>query len=148
MLLNCLKLQPTSYQPSLRYSLMMKFFVHGWAQIIYSELFKGLQQTYGKSYEAFMLSKLIPVVGDISESNLGLGDALVDFIANEVDIIVNSAANTTFDERHVISPFFLLQPLGYMDPLIMSSTGKLLCLAEKRGIGKAMHGALPLIKRQ
>ncbi|XP_030449121.1 fatty acyl-CoA reductase 2, chloroplastic [Syzygium oleosum] len=73
------------------------------SEIIYSELFKGLQQTYGKSYEPFMLSKLIPVVGDISESNLGLGDELVDFIANEVDIIVNSAANTTFDERYDIA---------------------------------------------
>ncbi|KAI3417727.1 Fatty acyl-CoA reductase, partial [Psidium guajava] len=73
------------------------------SEIICTELFKSLRQTYGKSYETFMLSKLIPVVGDISKSNLGLGDELVDFIANEVDIIVNSAANTKFDERYDVA---------------------------------------------
>lgn len=46
-----------------------------------------------------MLSKLVPVVGNVCESNLGLEEDLVNSIANEVDVIVNSAANTTFDER-------------------------------------------------
>lgn len=46
-----------------------------------------------------MLSKLVPVVGNICETNLGLDDDLSDVIADEVDVIVNSAANTTFDER-------------------------------------------------
>ena len=68
-------------------------------QIINAELFKGLQQTYGKSYQAFMLSKLVPVIGNVCESNLGLEEDVADVIAKEIDIIVNSAANTTFDER-------------------------------------------------
>ena len=46
-----------------------------------------------------MLSKLVPVVGNVSESDLGLDIDLVETIAKEVDVIVNSAANTTFDER-------------------------------------------------
>ena len=46
-----------------------------------------------------MLSKLVPVVGNVCESDLGLDGDLGDVIAKEVDIIVNSAANTTFDER-------------------------------------------------
>lgn len=46
-----------------------------------------------------MLSKLVPIVGDICENNLGLDDDLSHVIADEVDVIVNSAANTTFDER-------------------------------------------------
>ena len=46
-----------------------------------------------------MLSKLVPVVGNICESNLGLDEDLSEVIADEVDVIVNSAANTTFDER-------------------------------------------------
>lgn len=46
-----------------------------------------------------MLSKLVPIVGDICETNLGLDEELYDIIADEVDVIVNSAANTTFDER-------------------------------------------------
>ncbi|XP_021893940.1 fatty acyl-CoA reductase 2, partial [Carica papaya] len=72
-------------------------------EIINVELFKNLQQTYGKSYQTFMLSKLVPVVGNVCESDLGLEEDLADVITKEVDIIVNSAANTTFDERYDIA---------------------------------------------
>ena len=46
-----------------------------------------------------MLGKLVPVVGNVCETDLGLDEDLANLIANEVDVIVNSAANTTFDER-------------------------------------------------
>ncbi|XP_059669845.1 fatty acyl-CoA reductase 2, chloroplastic [Cornus florida] len=72
-------------------------------EIINTDLFKCLQQTYGKSYQAFMLSKLVPVVGNACESNLGLDEDIADMIAKDVDIIVNSAANTTFDERYDVA---------------------------------------------
>lgn len=72
-------------------------------EIIDTELFKCLQQSHGKSYQSFMLSKLVPVVGNVCESNLGLDPDLAHLIANEVDVIVNSAANTTFDERYDIA---------------------------------------------
>ncbi|KAK9921601.1 hypothetical protein M0R45_030105 [Rubus argutus] len=73
------------------------------SEIIYTELFKGLRQTYGKSYQAFMLSKLVPVVGNVCESDLGLGDDISALIAKEVDVVINSAANTTFHERYDIA---------------------------------------------
>lgn len=41
----------------------------------------------------------MPVVGNVCESNLGLEESFNDAITDEIDIIVNSAANTTFDER-------------------------------------------------
>ncbi|KAK6126837.1 hypothetical protein DH2020_039398 [Rehmannia glutinosa] len=45
-----------------------------------------------------MLSKLVPVVGNVCETNLGIDkDAAYEMI-KEVDVIINSAANTTFDE--------------------------------------------------
>ncbi|KAA8518320.1 hypothetical protein F0562_015797 [Nyssa sinensis] len=72
-------------------------------EIINTELFKRIQLTHGKSYEAFMLSKLVPVVGNVCEPNLGLEEDLADVIAREVDVIVNSAANTTFDERYDVA---------------------------------------------
>ncbi|KAK9068571.1 hypothetical protein SSX86_012686 [Deinandra increscens subsp. villosa] len=72
-------------------------------QIINAELFKSLQQAYGKSYQSFMLSKLVPVTGNVCESNLGLDEDIADVIAKDVDIIVNSAANTTFDERYDVA---------------------------------------------
>ena len=46
-----------------------------------------------------MLSKLIPVVGNVCETNLGLDEDAAEFMTREVDVIINSAANTTFDER-------------------------------------------------
>ncbi|KAB5552880.1 hypothetical protein DKX38_010191 [Salix brachista] len=64
--------------------------------IINAELFTCLREAYGKSYQSFMLSKLVPVVGNVCESNIGLEEDL----ANEVDVIINSVANTSFDERH------------------------------------------------
>lgn len=50
-----------------------------------------------------MLSKLIPVVGNVSDLDLGLGVQVADVIAEDVDLIVNSAASTTFDERLYMS---------------------------------------------
>ncbi|TQD85719.1 hypothetical protein C1H46_028771 [Malus baccata] len=72
-------------------------------EIINAELFKCLRQTYGKSYQSFMLSKLVPVVGNVCESDLGIEDDVAGLIAKEVDVIVNSAANTTFHERYDVA---------------------------------------------
>ncbi|KAK4776159.1 hypothetical protein SAY87_024120 [Trapa incisa] len=72
-------------------------------EIMNSELFDCLRQTYGASYERFLLSKLVPVPGDVCEQKLGLGQDLTDCITDEVDIIINSAANTTFDERYDVA---------------------------------------------
>ncbi|KAL6536456.1 Fatty acyl-CoA reductase 2 [Orobanche gracilis] len=69
-------------------------------EIINTELFKNLNQVHGKSYQAFMLSKLVPVVGNVCETELGLDEDATNSIAKEVDVIINSAANTTFDERY------------------------------------------------
>ncbi|KAL7134061.1 hypothetical protein ABFS83_11G001800 [Erythranthe nasuta] len=69
-------------------------------EVINAELFKNLKEKHGKSYQGFMLSKLIPVVGNVCETNLGLDKHTFDFMTNELDLIINSAANTTFDERY------------------------------------------------
>ncbi|KAE8701678.1 Fatty acyl-CoA reductase 2 [Hibiscus syriacus] len=72
-------------------------------EIINSNLFKCLQQTYGDGYQSFMLSKLVPVVENVCESDLGLDADVAELIAKEVDIIMNSVANTTFDERYDVA---------------------------------------------
>ncbi|XVE96178.1 hypothetical protein REPUB_Repub02eG0199400 [Reevesia pubescens] len=72
-------------------------------EIVHAKLFDCLQKAYGKSYEAFMLSKLVPVVGNVCEHDLGLENDLAKVIMNDVNIIVNSAAATTFDERYDVS---------------------------------------------
>ncbi|CAH9063346.1 unnamed protein product [Cuscuta europaea] len=72
-------------------------------EIMSAELFMFLKQTYGKSYQAFMLNKLVPVVGNVCDSGLGMDEHTAEMIAKEVDVIVNSAANTTFDERYDVA---------------------------------------------
>lgn len=68
-------------------------------QIIRSDLFKVLKQIHGTSYEDFMKSKLIPVLGDIGEENLGIEYETADKISEEIDVIVSCAGRTTFDDR-------------------------------------------------
>ncbi|KAL8140601.1 hypothetical protein V2J09_006622 [Rumex salicifolius] len=72
-------------------------------EIINVEIFKSLQQSHGNSYESFMMSKLVPVVGNVCESSLGLDTDMEGTMADDVDIIINSAANTNFHERYDVA---------------------------------------------
>ncbi|CAN6285566.1 unnamed protein product [Urochloa humidicola] len=72
-------------------------------EVVDTELFKCLQEIHGKDYSSFIARKLIPVVGDVREPNIGIAPELADEIAGQVDIIINSAANTTFDERYDVA---------------------------------------------
>ncbi|CAM8892071.1 unnamed protein product [Rhodiola kirilowii] len=72
-------------------------------EIIDSELFICLKDLCGETYQDFMLNKLIPVAGNVCEANLGMNADLAAEIANDVDVIVNSAANTCFDERYDVA---------------------------------------------
>ncbi|KAL8149643.1 fatty acyl-CoA reductase 2, chloroplastic-like [Apium graveolens] len=72
-------------------------------EIIDSDLFKSLECSHGKSYKAFMLDKLIPVAGDVCKSEIGIESDLTAEIAQVVNVIVNSSANTTFDERYDVA---------------------------------------------
>ena len=46
-----------------------------------------------------MMRKLVPVPGNVCEPNLGMDPDTTNEIAKEVDVIINSAGNTNFDER-------------------------------------------------
>jgi len=59
----------------------------------------GLSELHGMEFQKFMLERLVPVVGDISQYNLGIDTDMADILRKEVDIIITSAATTTFDER-------------------------------------------------
>ncbi|KAJ0982272.1 hypothetical protein J5N97_010527 [Dioscorea zingiberensis] len=72
-------------------------------EIINTELFRCLREMHGNNYQAFMLRKLVPVVGNVREAELGIEAELANEISREVDVIVNSAANTTFDERYDVA---------------------------------------------
>ncbi|KDP42073.1 hypothetical protein JCGZ_01861 [Jatropha curcas] len=67
-------------------------------EIIHAELFKCLKEIHGKSYEAFMMSKLVPVAGTLCQDNLGMDAETATEIAEQVHVIINSAATTTLVE--------------------------------------------------
>ncbi|KAK6130585.1 hypothetical protein DH2020_035677 [Rehmannia glutinosa] len=69
-------------------------------EIIQSELFGCIREKLGSSYEEFVREKLIPVVGNICEPNLGMDAYSTQAIMEEVDIIIQSAANTTLNDRY------------------------------------------------
>ena len=68
-------------------------------EILCSNLFKFLQCRYGEEYEAFMDQKITAVVGDITKETLGMDPLTFTSLTTKLDIIVNSAGTTTFDER-------------------------------------------------
>uniref|UniRef100_A0A804UKJ4 Fatty acyl-CoA reductase n=1 Tax=Zea mays TaxID=4577 RepID=A0A804UKJ4_MAIZE len=72
-------------------------------EVVDTELFKCLQDIHGEGYDGFIARKLVPVVGDVREANVGIAPDLADEIADQVDVIINSAANTTFDERYDVA---------------------------------------------
>ncbi|CAN4117272.1 unnamed protein product [Withania somnifera] len=69
-------------------------------EIMESELFKYLEEMHGESYKLFIQNKLVPIVGNMYEPNLGMDIVTAQQIAQEIDLIVDSAAVTTFDERY------------------------------------------------
>lgn len=75
---------------------MLRFF---FSQILNAEVFRSLQEIHGNNYQSFMMKKLIPVMGNVRDANMGIEATVAEDISMEVDVIVNSAANTTFDER-------------------------------------------------
>ncbi|KAG8095988.1 hypothetical protein GUJ93_ZPchr0013g37008 [Zizania palustris] len=72
-------------------------------EVVDTELFRRLQEIHGKDYHSFVARKLVPVVGDVREADVGIAAELASEITQQVDIIVNSAANTTFDERYDVA---------------------------------------------
>jgi len=81
------------------FSLLISFYIYCSKQIISSDLFKLLKQMHGSSYEAFMKRKLIPVIGDIEEDNLGIKSEIANMISEEIDVIISCGGRTTFDDR-------------------------------------------------
>ena len=70
--------------------------------IIDSKLFQCLKQRHEEYYQDFMLTKLVLIIGSMCESDLGMDANLMSEIGEEVDVIINSAANKNFKERLIL----------------------------------------------
>jgi fatty acyl-CoA reductase len=68
-------------------------------EILCSSLFECLRAHHGHDYEAFTSEKVSAVLGDISKELLGMDPSTYAGLTTELDIIVNSAGSTAFDER-------------------------------------------------
>ncbi|KAH6836680.1 Jojoba acyl CoA reductase-related male sterility protein [Perilla frutescens var. hirtella] len=72
-------------------------------EIISKDLFKVLKEKHGEKLNSLISQKIRVVAGDITCDNLGVRDSLLlEEMFKEVDIVVNLAANTDFDERYDI----------------------------------------------
>ncbi|XP_069145443.1 probable fatty acyl-CoA reductase 4 [Solanum lycopersicum] len=69
-------------------------------EVIKTDLFGVLREKLGTNLHGFIEDKVFPVVGDIDCDSLGINSELKDEMFREIDIIVNSAATTRFDERY------------------------------------------------
>ncbi|KAG9457257.1 hypothetical protein H6P81_001765 [Aristolochia fimbriata] len=73
-------------------------------QVLGADLFKLLRETHGETFNSFISSKVSPIRGNISLENLGIDNSgLREQLFNELDVIINSAANTKFDERYDVA---------------------------------------------
>jgi long-chain acyl-CoA synthetase len=68
-----------------------------WNNIVTAPPFDPLRERYGDALEGFVNDKVIVRGGDIADTNLGYSDDEAQAIADDVDIIINSAGNVTFN---------------------------------------------------
>ncbi len=68
-------------------------------EVLGSPVFSRLGALLGPALDALWAEKVQVVSGDLTKDRLGLSDEAYEALAGEVDIIVNSAAAVSFDER-------------------------------------------------
>jgi long-chain acyl-CoA synthetase len=68
-----------------------------WNSVVTSPTFDPLRERYGKAFEHFIREKVQPVNGDVGNEFLGLSEREAREIMQDVDVIINSAGNVTFN---------------------------------------------------
>ncbi|EYU36962.1 hypothetical protein MIMGU_mgv1a0098192mg, partial [Erythranthe guttata] len=72
-------------------------------EVIGKDLFGVVKEKYGANLNSLILEKITVLNGDITRDDLGLQESILEELFQEVDIIVNSAATTDFDERYDVA---------------------------------------------
>lgn len=68
-----------------------------WNNVISAPPFNPLRERYGNALEGFIRDKVVVVGGDIAETNLGFTQEQAQSIADDIDVVINSAGNVTFN---------------------------------------------------
>lgn len=68
-----------------------------WSSVITAPPFDPLRERYGSALDGFIRDKVVVVGGDIGDTNLGYSDEEAQRIADDIDVVLNSAGNVTFN---------------------------------------------------
>jgi long-chain acyl-CoA synthetase len=68
-----------------------------WNNVITAPPFDPLRERYGSAFEGFIKDKVAVVGGDIGDTNLGYTEEEAQGIAGDIDVVINSAGNVTFN---------------------------------------------------
>src|SRR5205823_7060022 len=68
-----------------------------WEHVITAPPFDPLRERYGSAFEGFIHDKVQVVGGDIGDKDLGYTEEEAQKLADEIDIVINSAGNVTFN---------------------------------------------------
>jgi long-chain acyl-CoA synthetase len=68
-----------------------------WNNVITAPPFDPLRSIWGDAFEGFIRDKVRVVNSDIGEDNLGFTEEEAQKIASDIDIVINSAGNVTFN---------------------------------------------------
>ncbi|CAJ2654638.1 unnamed protein product [Trifolium pratense] len=69
-------------------------------EVFQKDLFRVLREKLGEDFNSFISKKVEVVAGDVAVENFGIKDNNIkNAMFEEIDLIVNSAATTNFDER-------------------------------------------------
>lgn len=71
--------------------------VRFWNNVLTAPPFNPLRERYGNALDGFIRDKVVIVGGDIAETNLGFTEEEAERIAGDIDVIINSAGNVTFN---------------------------------------------------
>ncbi|MCS7187323.1 MAG: AMP-binding protein [Armatimonadota bacterium] len=87
-----------------------------------SAIFTALRRRYQDRFDDFIAEKVTVLEGDLTFEHLGLDEATFDTVAAETDVIINSAAVVSFDER--LDRALNLNALGVLRVLDFAKRGK------------------------
>src|SRR5215204_4717984 len=68
-----------------------------WNNVITAPPFDPLRERYGSAFEGFIRDKVEILGGDIGDERLGYTEEEAQRIADDIDIVLNSAGNVTFN---------------------------------------------------
>ena len=68
-----------------------------WKNVISAPPFDPVRERYGAAFDDFIRDKIAIVGGDIAEDNLGFSEEEAEAIAGDIDVVLNSAGNVTFN---------------------------------------------------